>query len=74
MESSSKVPLFYNVGEEAEWLNPRVTWNYSNEDWVGRMSRVAFSVRFGLVAAKRSKPLVSKYCMGMSVRLKHDIL
>eukprot|EP00969_Alexandrium_andersonii_P045921 2015213-Alexandrium_andersonii.AAC.1 len=28
-----------------QWLNPRVSWCYANEDWVGRMAQVGSSTK-----------------------------
>ena len=68
------VPKFHymwHIGEQAVYLNPRVVWVYSNEDWVGRLALIGESCRYRLPAALRSGLITSKWSTGLALRFKH---
>ena len=48
------VPKFHylwHIGAQSEFINPRICWTYSNEDWVGRLAVIGESCRYKLPAA-----------------------
>ena len=59
----------WHLAEEASHLNPRMSWCYSNEDFVGKLATIGLSCRHGQAAAYRSKQLVDKYILGITLRL-----
>ena len=69
-----KFHQLWHMGLEAELLNPRMVWNYCCEDWVGRISTIGVSSRYSQVAARRSKAVCEKWCMGQSLRMFHKLL
>ena len=64
---------FWHLAEEASHLNPRMSWCYSNEDFVGKLATIGLSCRHGQAAAFRSKQLCDKYILGFTLRLFHSI-
>ena len=62
----------WHLAEEASHLNPRMSWCYSNEDWVGRMAVVGCACRFSLAPAHRSKAIAEKYAAGLCVKMLHQ--
>ena len=54
--------------------NPRIGWVFMDEDWVGRIARIAHSSSFGRGDFKLSPILVEKYLLGMDVDLYIDNL
>ena len=69
----SKHHSFHHIGEEAARLNPRLSWCYANEDFVGRMAKIGQAVRYGQPAALRSQNVASRYANGVVIRLKHGM-
>ena len=62
---------FWHLGMQAADLNPRMSWCYANEDFVGKISTIGMSCRHGQVAANRSKSLMAKYILGIILRMHH---
>ena len=52
--TTPKFHSFYHIGQEALYMSPRLSWCYSNEDYVGRIAILGDSSKFGLIAPKRS--------------------
>ena len=65
---------FWHIGQEAAHLNPRMSWCYANEDFVGKLATVGLSTRHGQATAYRSKQLVEKYILGIALRMFHSHL
>ena len=65
---------FWHLAKEAAHLNPRMSWCYANEDFVGKLATVGMSTRHGQAAAYRSKQLVEKYILGIALRMFHSHL
>ena len=61
----------WHLAHEAGHLNPRMSWCYSNEDFVGKLAVIGMSTRHGQAAAYRSKQLVEKYTLGITLRMFH---
>jgi hypothetical protein len=64
----------WHLAQEASHLNPRMSWCYANEDFVGKLATVGLSTRHGQAAAYRSKQLVEKYILGITLRMFHSLL
>ena len=64
---------FWHLAQSAMDLNPRMAWCYANEDFVGKIAIIGMSCRHGQVAASRSQSLVSKYILGIVLRMFHAI-
>ena len=62
---------WWHIGRDAETINPRMAWCFANEDFVGRIATVGLSVRHGQAAAFRSKLLIDKYMLGVTLRMYH---
>ena len=63
----------WHLADEASHLNPRMAWCYSNEDFVGKVAVIGLSVRHAQAAAFRSRQLVVKYMLGLTLRLFHAL-
>ena len=63
----------WHLAEEASHLNPRMSWCYSNEDFVGKLATIGLSTRHGQAAAYRSRQLVEKYILGITLRMFHSL-
>ena len=61
----------WHLANEAADLNPRMSWCYSNEDFVGQKSIIGMSTRHGQAAAFRSHALARKYILGLFLRMYH---
>ena len=66
-----KLHYFWHLGKQASDLNPRMSWCYANEDVVGKISTIGMSCRHGQVAACRSSSLMTKYILGITLRMVH---
>ena len=62
---------FWHPAKQAIDLNPRMSWCYANEDFVGKIATIGTSCRHGQVAACRSKSLMNKYILGVTLRMVH---
>ena len=61
----------WHLARESTEINPRFTWCYANEDFVGKMAVIGMSTRHGLPAAYRSMAVSNKYALGLALRLHH---
>ena len=68
-----KAHYFLHMCKQAADLNPRFAWVYQDEDFVGRISRIASSVAGG-GPTRLGKGLVIKYLRLMYIRIKSRIL
>ena len=69
----SKHHTTYHIALEANYNNPRCSWCYVNEDWVGRFGRIGHSTRHGMAAAHRSHAIYATYIRGMALEMKHTM-
>jgi hypothetical protein len=59
-----QVPKFHmsvHLAEQAEFLNPRFSWTFKSEDYVGQISTIAHSVSPGVKSTRLSLKLCQKY-------------
>ena len=63
----------YHIGASTKYMNPRHSWTYRNEDWVGRMSRLALSCAHGTRSIKIMKSFVQKYLCMLNHRLRRPM-
>ena len=68
----SKHHTLWHICDECGLLSPRFGWAYSNEDFMGKCSKIGFSCRHHGPPAYRSKFILSKYTTGMTLRLLHQ--
>ena len=54
---------FLHLIENARFLNPRWTWCFKSEDYVGKISHIAHSVSMGVRSTKLSQKIVDKYAL-----------
>lgn len=64
----SKTHDIWHIGEDSQWLNPRLLWTYKGEDFVGRISYIAKSCTKATIAARVSNKIMDKYIRGICVR------
>ena len=68
------VPKFHymwHIAHESSDLNPRLSWCYGNEDFVGKLAVIGMSCRHGAAAAHKSKSLIDKYILDIVLRIIH---
>ena len=56
-----KFHQFQHMMENAKWLNPRCHWCFSNEDFVGKISLLTYSIASGVKAVRLSYKVAPKY-------------
>ena len=56
-----KIHMAYHMSEHTRYLNPRYTWTFKGEDYVGIMSTMAHSCTFWLKRTRLSGKLCQKY-------------
>ena len=49
--------------ENARFLNPRITWCFKSEDYVGKVSHICHSVSMGVRSTRLSEKQLAKYCL-----------
>ena len=59
---------FAHLVQQARFLNPRFTWCYSSEDFVGRMSALAHSCLVGTPIYQVASCMLDKYRVAMHLR------
>jgi hypothetical protein len=64
-----KFHMAYHMSEHKRYLNPRHTWTFKGEDYVGKMSTMAHSCTFGLKRTKLSGKFCQKYVFCLHHRL-----
>eukprot|EP00973_Karenia_brevis_P039070 5395803-Karenia_brevis.AAC.1 len=57
-----KSNLFWHLAQQSEYCNLRLGWVYKEEDFVGRVDRIAASVVYGRGAVRLGKSLGDKWC------------
>ncbi|CAE7719047.1 unnamed protein product [Symbiodinium sp. CCMP2592] len=77
MKLYDPVPKFHysaHLPEQAKFLNPRKTWTYRNEDYVGLVASIASSCAFGTRAPALSLKTAEKlrFFMHFSWAFKHE--
>ena len=58
-----KFHMQWHMAYEGRWLNPRVTWNYSAEAFVGKMCKLAHACTFNTKKKKVAAKVIEKYHM-----------
>ena len=67
-----KFHTFWHLVVNAKHLNPRFHWCFKSEDFVGKMSKLGFSVSMGTRTTKLSQKIAAKYIILMHLRLTRD--
>ncbi len=66
------IPKFHfwlHIAWLARFCNPKLAWCYSDEDFVGKIAQVAFSVSFGRGPLRLSVALVRRYLVAIALRV-----
>ena len=67
-----EVPKFHfaqHIGLQAKWGNPRWSWTYTDEDFMGHLKRICQSASVGTASIKVVYKLMQKWFLGVSLRL-----
>ena len=64
-----KFHMFYHLVYNARFLNPRMSWCFKAEDYVGKISTLGSSVIYGVNTSKLSMKLAKKYRLHLHMRL-----
>lgn len=64
-----KFHMFWHLIENSKFLNPRYHWCFKSEDFVGRVSRLAFSVTMSVSSIKICLKVCPKYSFLLHLRL-----
>jgi hypothetical protein len=67
-----KFHSFQHMVENSKWLNPRCHWCFSQEDFVGKISLLTYSISSGVSATKLSQKLSPKYRVLLHLLLTRD--
>ncbi|CAL1164253.1 unnamed protein product [Cladocopium goreaui] len=59
----------HHLVKEAQFLNPRYTWNFRSEDFVGRVATLARSLAMGVKSTRLSGKLMIKYRILLHMQL-----
>ena len=62
-----------HLAEEAKYLNPRLSWTYRAEDFIGKMSDMAYSCIKGTRSCKIAAKCLVKYRHLLHLALKHRL-
>ena len=66
-----KLHFCHHIGWFAKWQNPRTTWCYASESWIGSLAIMAHSCSHGTRAARLCLSLADKYLCALHLRLTH---
>ena len=64
-----KFHTMQHLVKDSFYLNPRFTWNFRAEDYVGKISKLAHSLSFGLVSTRLSNKIAEKYLVLLHLQL-----
>ena len=67
-----KFHSFQHMLENSRFLNPRAHWCFSNEDFVGKMSLLTYSISPGVGASRLSMKVAPKYKVLLHLVLTRD--
>ena len=65
--------LCKHLAQSFKYMNPRYTWCFQSEDFVGKMSRLAHSCSFGVSKAKLSRKVLAKYRLMLHIVLHRAV-
>ena len=68
-----KVHYAWHLAYNFRFMNPRYTWTYKCESWVGRISKIAASCSHGVRLTRLTMPLSEKYWYYVHLRLTRQI-
>jgi len=67
------VPKFHylwHIGRNTYTYNPRTSWVFREEDFVGRIRRIAASASHGHASISLATPIMNKYRQGIEIRMR----
>ena len=62
-----------HMAQQCKIMNPRFTWTYKCEDWVGQIAEMAHSCSFGVSNLQMSHKLFKKYMVGLYLKFSLDL-
>lgn len=65
-----KFHYWFHLAVFARFANPRTSWTYADEDYVGRLAKVAKSMVFGIGALRVAGGVVRKFRTALGVRFR----
>ena len=66
-----KLHWAYHIGQACKFQNPRSTWTYKQEDWLGKISAIALSCAHGTRSVRIMKSFMTKYRAILNHRLRN---
>ena len=66
--SVPKHHMSLHLAQQSKMVNPRFTWTYKCEDWVGQVAEMAHSCSFGTTNLQLSHKLFKKYVVGLYLK------
>ena len=63
---------FMHLVQSSKYLNPKFHWCFRNEDFVGKISKIAHSVSMGTRSTRLSLKVSPKYALVLHLRLTRD--
>ena len=64
-----KLHLVWHLADGSKFVNPRFTWTYKCESWVGKVSTIAASCAHGTRSSNLTVALAAKYRIMVGVNL-----
>ena len=61
--------MFEHMAQQCQWLNPRYTWTFKSEDYVGRISKLAHACTYGVQPSELPKKIFEKYRIMLHLKL-----
>jgi hypothetical protein len=69
-----KFHMLWHMSKDFKFLNPKVTWTFKNEDYVGKISHLAHSCSYGISRPQVNSPMCSQYRCLMHLKLERCFL
>ena len=69
-----KFHYLWHWGQQAQWLHPRATATYMDEDFVGRIAHTAKACTGGVSIARLGNIVLAKYRRGLFLRWTDDLV
>ena len=69
----TKFHMAYHVADNSRWLNPRASWAYSYENFIGKIGDVAESLVHGTPAKQVPTKLAENYSLLLVLKLRRTV-
>ena len=67
-----KSHYLWHMAKESVWYSPRLSWTYSDEDYVGKIASLCRSVTRSVPNVQRPRKLLEKWLLAMAVQWSED--